>query len=182
MKLETHRHSDDAIQFGPPPPSQPKKPSHYRIKQETAVLSQQQLQISEAAQNGDSVFYTGSAGTFHEFFTSNFMRPHPVGTGKSVLLKNIIRTLRLKFQNDPEAVAVTALTGSAACNIGGITLHSFTGIGLGTEPVEVLVKKIRQNSKAYRRWLNTKVLVIDEGMAFSSSLILSRPLCPSLDA
>lgn len=33
------------------------------------------------------------------------------------------------------SVAVTASTGIAACNIAGVTLHSFAGIGLGTESV-----------------------------------------------
>ena len=59
-------------------------------------------------------------------------------------------------------MAVTASTGLAACNIGGVTLHSFSGIGLGKEPAEDLVKKIRKNAKAKQRWLRTKVLIIDE--------------------
>jgi ATP-dependent DNA helicase PIF1 len=57
---------------------------------------------------------------------------------------------------------VTASTGLAACNIGGVTLHSFAGIGLGKEPAEDLVKKIRRNQKAKQRWLRTKVLIMDE--------------------
>lgn len=57
---------------------------------------------------------------------------------------------------------MTASTGLAACNIGGVTLHSFAGIGLGKEPVEDLVKKIRRNAKAKQRWLRTKVLIMDE--------------------
>ncbi|USP78436.1 mitochondrial dna helicase [Curvularia clavata] len=92
-----------------------------------------------------SVFFTGSAGT-----------------GKSVLLREIITGLRQKFAREPDRVAVTASTGLAACNIGGVTLHSFAGIGLGKEPVEDLVKKIRRNQKAKQRWLRTKVLIMDE--------------------
>lgn len=57
---------------------------------------------------------------------------------------------------------MTASTGLAACNIGGVTLHSFAGIGLGKEPAEDLVKKIRRNAKAKQRWLRTKVLIMDE--------------------
>lgn len=57
---------------------------------------------------------------------------------------------------------MTASTGLAACNIGGVTLHSFAGIGLGKEPAEDLVKKIRRNAKAKQRWMRTKVLVVDE--------------------
>lgn len=92
-----------------------------------------------------SVFFTGSAGT-----------------GKSVLLREIIALLRKKHVREPDRVAVTASTGLAACNIGGVTLHSFAGIGLGKEPVPELVKKIKRNSKAKHRWMRTKTLVIDE--------------------
>lgn len=51
----------------------------------------------------------------------------------------------------------------AACNVGGITIHSFSGIGLGIESAEVLVGKIRKNRNASGRWQRVKVLVIDEG-------------------
>lgn len=84
------------------------------------------------------------------------------GTGKSVLLREIIAALRRKYVREPDRVAVTASTGLAACNIGGVTLHSFSGIGLGKEPVEDLVKKIRRNAKAKQRWMRTKVLIMDE--------------------
>ncbi|KAL1708402.1 hypothetical protein EV121DRAFT_180961, partial [Schizophyllum commune] len=52
--------------------------------------------------------------------------------------------------------------GIAACNIGGVTIHSFGGIGLGIESAEDLATKIRKNKKAMNRWLRTKVLIIDE--------------------
>jgi len=84
------------------------------------------------------------------------------GTGKSVLLREIISALRRKYLREPDRVAVTASTGLAACNIGGVTIHSFSGIGLGKEPAEDLVKKIRRNAKAKQRWLRTKVLIMDE--------------------
>ncbi|TVY35403.1 ATP-dependent DNA helicase [Lachnellula subtilissima] len=110
------------------------------------VLSEEQervkkLVISEAK----SVFFTGSAGT-----------------GKSVLMRAIIADLRKKYMKEPDRVAVTASTGLAACNIGGVTLHSFGGIGLGKEDVPALVKKIRRNPKAKNRWIRTKILIIDE--------------------
>lgn len=55
--------------------------------------------------------------------------------------------------------------GIAACNIGGVTIHSFAGIGLGRESAEELANKIRKNKKASARWLRTKVLIIDEGVS-----------------
>jgi ATP-dependent DNA helicase PIF1 len=86
----------------------------------------------------------------------------PAGTGKSVLMRAIIQELKQKWKRDPERLAVTASTGLAACNIGGMTLHSFAGIGLGKEDVPTLVRKIRRNPKAKNRWLKTKTLIIDE--------------------
>ena len=79
-----------------------------------------------------------------------------------MLLRQIIAGLRKKHSREPDRVAVTASTGLAACNVGGVTLHSFGGIGLGKEAIPDLVRKIKRNAKAKQRWLRTKVLVIDE--------------------
>lgn len=107
------------------------------------ILSSEQEYILQLAMRGASLFYTGSAGT-----------------GKSVLLRSIIKALRQKYEKGK--VAVTASTGLAACNIGGITLHSFAGVGLGDGPVDVLMKRLKRNKKAYNRWCQIKVLIIDE--------------------
>ena len=50
----------------------------------------------------------------------------------------------------------------AACNIGGTTIHSFAGIGLGQGGVDQLVLNIKKQKKANSRWLRALVLVIDE--------------------
>lgn len=89
-------------------------------------LSDEQRHVLDAVVSlGKSIFFTGSAGT-----------------GKSVLMREIIKQLRIKYRREPDRVAVTASTGLAACNIEGVTLHSFAGIGLGKEPVTELVKKV----------------------------------------
>lgn len=121
--------------------------SHSKAKGNFAIsLSEEQRHVLDlVVNNNQSVFFTGAAGT-----------------GKSVLMRAIITELKKKYAKDPERVAVTASTGLAACNIGGITLHSFSGIGLGKEDVPTLVKKIRRNQKAKNRWLRTKCLIIDE--------------------
>ncbi|EGD97453.1 DNA repair and recombination protein pif1 [Trichophyton tonsurans CBS 112818] len=117
------------------------RPSNTRVP--SIFFSEEQNQVIETiVRKGKSVFYTGSAGT-----------------GKSVLMREIIRQLRLKYSRDTDAVAVTASTGLAACNIEGVTLHSFAGVGLGKESTQELVKR---NLKAKNRWLKTKVLIIDE--------------------
>jgi ATP-dependent DNA helicase PIF1 len=109
-------------------------------------LSDEQARILDlVVEHKKSIFFTGSAGT-----------------GKSVLLREIITHLRKNYAKEPDRVAITASTGLAACNIGGVTLHSFAGIGLGKGPVEDLVKKIRRNPKAKHRWMRTKVLIVDE--------------------
>ncbi|KAL8373775.1 hypothetical protein RB599_000815 [Gaeumannomyces hyphopodioides] len=109
-------------------------------------LSNEQRNVkSLVCERNLSVFFTG-----------------PAGTGKSVLMRAIISDLKKKWAKDPDRLAVTASTGIAACNIGGMTLHSFSGIGLGKEDAQTLVKKIRRNAKAKNRWLRTKILIIDE--------------------
>ena len=45
-----------------------------------------------------------------------------VGTGKSLLLKAIIVALKKKHTKKPGVVSVTASTGMAASNIGGMRL------------------------------------------------------------
>ncbi|CRG84452.1 DNA repair and recombination protein pif1, mitochondrial [Talaromyces islandicus] len=109
-------------------------------------LSDEQKGVLDAVvEKGKSIFFTGSAGT-----------------GKSVLMREIIKQLRNKYRREPDRIAVTASTGLAACNIEGVTLHSFAGIGLGKEPATELVKKVRKNQKARNRWQRTKVLIVDE--------------------
>jgi ATP-dependent DNA helicase PIF1 len=117
-----------------------------KAKASAITLSNEQRHVkSLVVDKGQSVFFTG-----------------PAGTGKSVLMRAIIQELKKKHAKDPERIAVTASTGLAACNIGGMTLHSFSGIGLGKEDTNTLVKKIRRNPKAKTRWLKTKTLIIDE--------------------
>ena len=64
-------------------------------------------------------------------------------------------------------------SGIAACNIGGVTIHSFAGIGLGIESAEQLAQKVNRNKKASARWLRTKVLIIDESTPLLKILVIS---------
>lgn len=69
--------------------------------------------------------------------------------------------------------------GIAACNIGGVTIHSFAGIGLGRENAEQLTTKVKKNKKASARWLRTKVLIIDEGaLRLTCISTIQAFLCP----
>lgn len=90
--------------------------------------------------------------------------PVLVGTGKSVLLRAIIDL----FKDRPQGtLAVTASTGIAAVNIGGCTLHSWAGIGLGDKPEKKLANQIAFGTsdtmrQTRRRWNHVKTLIIDE--------------------
>lgn len=77
-----------------------------------------------------------------------FLIDHDTGTGKSVLLREIIEWCG--GRRSPY-IAITASTGIASVNIGGSTLHSWAGIGLGKESAETLFYKILGQDKAYRR-------------------------------
>ncbi|CAD6887500.1 unnamed protein product [Tilletia controversa] len=117
------------------------KPTYAKV----FLSTEQQMVLSKVVDRQQNVFYTGSAGT-----------------GKSVLLREIIKELRTRHARNPDAVAITASTGIAACNVGGTTLHSFAGIGLGAGTVPQLMAFLRKNRKSVARWLKTKVLIIDE--------------------
>lgn len=118
----------------------------------TITLSREQEMVAELARLGKNIFYTGSAGT-----------------GKSLLLKTLIKNLKAQHPND--LICITASTGLAAYNIGGMTINSCAGIGLGTGSVPDLCRKIRGNKKAKERWDKMKVLIIDEISMIDGRLI-----------
>jgi PIF1-like helicase len=84
----------------------------------------------------------------------------PAGVGKSFLLKFIVQEMERLYGRD--SIAITAATGVAATHIGGTTIHSFSGIGLGLGRAETLAEKTMKNSTSVARWRRTKVLIIDE--------------------
>jgi len=93
-------------------------------------LSPDQRKAIDAIEKGRNVFVTG-----------------PAGTGKSYLLQF------LKKEYMHRRFHLTASTGIAAVNIGGSTLHSWAGIGLGTLPYEQILHKLRsvQSARLRRR-------------------------------
>ena len=140
--------------------------------EEPIRLTPEQNRVLDMIKDGKNVFFTGSAGS-----------------GKSVLLRAIIDHLNVASQRrgwGMHSVAVTASTGIASINIGGCTLHSWAGIGLGFGTVQELVSKMyaaHNKRKAQRkrdaegrpryiresmtqttleRWRSTRVLIIDE--------------------
>lgn len=126
----------------------PSQPRNWLKKQTNSSseykLSDEQKAIHDAAVYGrKSVFFTGTAGT-----------------GKSVVLRAIIESLRRV--HGAHRVAVTASTGLAACHIGGVTLHSEFNIGLGDKNAEYYIKQIKSQQKNYQKLNSFAVLIIDE--------------------
>jgi ATP-dependent DNA helicase PIF1 len=111
-----------------------------------------------------NIFITGAAGKICIFYyiTTFIMITHifiVIGTGKSYLLKCVIKFLEERY--DQKDFFVTASTGMAGYQFeGGQTLHGYAGIGLGEGDVDSLFGSIKATTKD--RWMNTKVLIIDE--------------------
>lgn len=94
--------------------------------------------IDDFIRNGDNVFVTGFAGT-----------------GKSYILNKLKEKYKKKL-------TITSTTGIAAVNVKGQTLHSWAGVGLCRNPINVTVDKIRQRPTQFRQIVGCKILAIDE--------------------
>jgi ATP-dependent exoDNAse (exonuclease V) alpha subunit len=90
---------------------------------------------------GHNVYLTGSAGS-----------------GKTFVLNSYIDYLK----EQGIAVGITASTGIAATQIDGITINSWTGIGIKTELTESDIEELLKRTYLRKRFKTTKVLVIDE--------------------
>lgn len=100
-----------------------------------------QSQTLEILKTGANVFLTGEPGA-----------------GKTYVLNQYIDWLLAC----DVAVAVTASTGIAATHIGGMTIHSWSGIGARDTLDQYGLDVIASNEKIVRRVKKARVLVIDE--------------------
>jgi len=107
----------------------------------SVLLDEEQQLAVKLAVAGKNIFVSGGAGT-----------------GKSV----VVEYLKMVLRGKGKVVAVTASTGIAAVNVGGTTLHSFSGIGLGRETKEDLVTIVRDKPHVTKRVERTDVLILDE--------------------
>jgi len=107
------------------------------------LLNPGQKKAYDAIMEGKSIFLTG-----------------PGGTGKSFLIKEVFKQL----PKTGREVSLTAMTGCASLLLHSKakTLHSWSGVGLGTDVVPLLVSKIKKSRRAVLRWMKTDTLVIDE--------------------
>ncbi|KNZ57156.1 DNA repair and recombination protein pif1 [Puccinia sorghi] len=92
--------------------------------------------------------------------TGNYFITGCGGTGKSTVLREVIRRLQSRWGADTGKVAITASTGAAACGVSGTTLHAFGGIRLGMDSVRVCIARARSDRKVRSRWASVEVLVI----------------------
>jgi ATP-dependent DNA helicase PIF1 len=104
-------------------------------------MNDQQEAAVDAIRQKKNIFLTGAGGT-----------------GKS----HTIRFITEWCNTVGIRVAITAMTGCAALLLGGKTLHSWAGIGLGRETPAELAAVILKKTPSRRRWLDTQLLVIDE--------------------
>ena len=89
------------------------------------------------------------------------------GSGKSVLIKTILTTIRIMFQRN-DSCHVCAPTGSAAHSAGGKTLHSLFGIST-KQLTDDMSEGLRTRLK--KRFVNITTLFIDERSLVSSELL-----------
>lgn len=113
-------------------------------------LSTEQQAVIKSLEDGKNILVTGGAGTGKSFIL-NFIKKKYSGIG----------------------LEVTASTGIASVNIGGSTIYSWAGIGLGNLPAQQVIENLlsARGSKARYRIKKTKILAIDEISMISANLL-----------
>lgn len=99
------------------------------------------------------------------------------GSGKTHTVNQFVSWLR-RHRVEP---AITASTGIAATHIGGITIHSWSGIGIEKVMTDQLMEWILENEKLVKRIQETSILIIDEiSMLDARTLDLVDQVCKKL--
>ncbi len=89
------------------------------------------------------------------------------GSGKSYTIRQYVNFLR-SCAIDP---AITASTGIAATHIGGVTLHSWSGIGINKSMNASELKEVVGRDRLAKRLRATQVLIIDEISMFEGQTL-----------
>ena len=82
----------------------------------------------------------------------------PAGSGKTYVINKYIDYL--KEHGVP--LGITASTGIAATHMGGVTIHSWSGMGIKNDLSDHDLESLAQNSQKARRIKEAQVLIIDE--------------------
>ncbi len=110
----------------------------------------QQARALSVLKTGANVFLTGEPGS-----------------GKTFVINQYIAWLEAAGLN----VAVTASTGIAATHIGGMTIHSWSGIGIKDSLSPYDLEQISTREKVVKRLQAAQVLVIDEISMLDGSVL-----------
>jgi ATP-dependent DNA helicase PIF1 len=100
-----------------------------------------QKQALAVMMGGANVFLTGSPGA-----------------GKTYVLNQFVG----RAERAGKRVAVTASTGIAASHIGGMTIHSWSGLGIAEQLTPDDLRRLSGRDRLAKRYNNTDILVIDE--------------------
>ena len=100
-----------------------------------------QKEALDILKTGRSVFLTGAAGS-----------------GKTYVLREYIEYLKGLDAN----IGITASTGIAATHMGGITIHSWSGIGIKDHLSKSEIQEIAEKKHVVKKIAKTSVLIIDE--------------------
>jgi ATP-dependent DNA helicase PIF1 len=107
----------------------------------------------------------------------NIFLTGPGGVGKSYYIK--------KLKEMDKKIIITSTTGVSSYNLGGQTIHSFSGIGAvrERESYESVLKRVKKNKGNIDRWKSCKILVIDEISMLGKKIldILDRLACQLRD-
>lgn len=117
------------------------------------LLNEKQRYAMRKMMEGRNLFITGQAGV-----------------GKSFLIQQFIQYYRENREDDLNQLFVTSTTGISSIIIGGQTIHRFCGIGTGEKSIDELLKNILKSSDTKKRYLKTRVLIIDEISMMSPEL------------
>lgn len=92
----------------------------------------------------------------------------PAGSGKTALIK----LMKQIAEERTQTIQICALTGCASQLLGcnAKTIHSWSGIGLGNQSLEVTILKIRKFLPKLMEWIKVDILVIDEVSMLSKKL------------
>lgn len=119
-----------------------------------------QAQALNILKMGDNVFLTGEPGS-----------------GKTHTINQFVNYLR----RQKIEIAITASTGIAATHIGGMTIHSWSGIGIRKTLSKPELKELESRDRLVFRLEKTQVLVIDEiSMLDARTLTVVDEVCRAL--
>jgi len=105
------------------------------------LYSMIQKEALDILKMGKNVFVTGAAGS-----------------GKTHLINQYIEYLK---SNDVD-IGITASTGIAATHMGGVTIHSWTGMGIKDSMSAYDLEALEEKQYLWKRFEKVKVLIIDE--------------------